>query len=187
MTRTQKHPQNAVERAVAELSPEDLEEFNSLVRANSAHRTIADWFGELGVKISVGQVATWWKRHRPRGKEMITLNAWAEQFRGADEDELLELSAGLTANLVKLLYAEYDAGAVSGNVKLQSLLEGIRELRQITEVISNRRQTRDEKESQFEGAIALRNYLIKTFGETSFEDPMLIAVEKFFEDKFSEN
>jgi hypothetical protein len=183
--RPQKYPQNAVEKAVAQLSPENLEEFNTLVRANSSHRAIAEWFEGLGIKISADQVATWWKRHRPRGKELITLNAWAEQFRGADEDELLELSAGLTANLVKILYADYEADNVSGNVKLQSLLEAIRELRQITDSIRNRRTERNEQEAMFAGAIALKEHLEKTFRQTSFSEPLALAVESYLSEKFS--
>lgn len=114
------------------------------------------------------------------------MSAFAREFRGCEPAELLELGAGVTATIVKLLYEDLDPTTASGNVKLQSILEALRELRQTSETITNQTQNKEQKALEFDGAIALRNYLIKVFKETSFEDPLMIAIEEFLVEAYGE-
>lgn len=174
-----------VDKALGQLPQEDIEEFQRMARANASRPELRDFLSERGFQMSLMAITTWWKRNRPTGKEVVALNTWAEQFRGADEDYLLELTAGLTGNLVKILYDEYDSDNVSGNVKLQSLLEAIRELRQITETITGKERQRQEEELTFNGAIALKTHLEKTFKNTSFAEPLALAIDSFLTETYS--
>jgi hypothetical protein len=183
---TKKLSQNRVDQALEKLSPQDLEDFQKLTRFNPKYSTVREWFKERGFEISHGSIGSWWAANKPRGKEAALVSGFAETFRGCEPSEMLELGAGVTATIIKLLYEDLDPTVASGNVKLQSILEALRELRQTSETIANQTQTKEREASEFDGAIALRNYLIKVFKETSFEDPLMIAIEEFLVEKFGE-
>lgn len=182
---THKSYRNKVDKSLQSLSEqgreEEIQEFYRLVRFNASYPELSEWFKTRGFEVNQSHVLTWWRSNRPRGEAAIAINAFTEKFQGQYPEELLETAVGVGAEMVRLLFEEIqaDPGSCSPNQKLQSLMEGIRELRQASESLSSRRSQKEAEALKFDGAMSLKLYLEKTFKNTSFEDPIKLAIDDF--------
>lgn len=170
-----KHPQSKVNKALAELSPDELEEWNQLVRFNANYPDLKTWLAEHGHEVSIQNLSTWWASNRPRGKEAIAVNTLSETYLGTDANGLLQMSASVTATLVnnlnKLLEQDLLESATVES-KLTNIVCLLRELRQASAELHKLETVGDRNGLLMAGAFQIAEELRTIFKGSPFEQAL---------------
>lgn len=167
-----KHPQSLVNKALSSLSENDLDEWSKLVRFNANYPDLQQWLAERGHQVSIQNLSTWWASNRPRGKEAIAINTLSEAYLGTDANGLLQMSAGISANLIdnlsQLLTDEYLESATIES-KLTCTVSLLRELRQASAELHKLETVGDRNALLMAGAFQIAEELRTIFKGSPFE------------------
>lgn len=170
-----KHPQSLVNKALSQLSADDLAEWNQLVRFNANYPDLQEWLAGRGHIVSIQNLSTWWATNRPRGNVAIAINSFSEQYIGADASGLLQMSVCLAASLLdrlqELLVDEYLESATIES-KLTNTVSLLRELRQAAAELQKLETVGDRNALLMAGAFQLAEELKTIFKGSPFEQAL---------------
>lgn len=169
-----KHPQSQVERALSTLSPDDLGEWNHLVRFNANYIQLQSWLAQRGVTVSLQTLSNWWAINRPRGSEAIAVNVLSEQFIGTDATSLLQMSAAIAARMIDELKTSLDhrLDAATVETRLTNFVGLLRELRQASSEIHKLDYIADRNALIAAGAFQMAEELRTIFKGSPFEQAL---------------
>lgn len=172
-----------VDKALQSLSPEAQAEWQRLCRFNPSYTQLINFLKEHDAegadRLHTEHLSNWWANNRPRGTEALALVTYAEQFQGQAPRNLLEMSVGITAKMVQILLDRLDIEQATNASKLYSVIELLKELRQASSELLKMTESEHAESLRFQGITELKLFLEKTFKDTSFEEPLKIAIDDF--------
>lgn len=168
---------------MAKLSQAQREEFDRLCFNNATYKALIDFLAEcnaISEPISCENMSNWWNRARPIGSQALQSNQFIRQYLGQAPNNLLEVSAGVTADLIERLINNLSIESVSNTGQLEALVNLTRELRQSSAELIRQRSEADTEALKFDGSQALAKFLSDTFKDTSFEAALAEAILAFY-------
>lgn len=174
-----KKTQNQIDKILFNLEESDANYFFKMCRFNANYCELQEWLlKKSGEKVPLSRISNWFKYNRPTGTQAIILNEIMEQYENINPHSLLNISAGITANLIvrlnELVQIELDKASTA--TKLTNLVELLKELRQISNDLKQTSQLNDVDEIYKSGMIALANELIILFKKSPNYRQISVAI-----------
>lgn len=158
---TRKHPQNAVDRLLLQLSADVGTEFQRVARHNTNAADMQRWLNEQAVeanlsdRVSVSSCQNWREANFPPAAQAQIINALAGTYAGTDPAAALELALGVASGLVDLLVNQLTPerleGASASSLLYQTSLL-LKEIRASAGALQSLQYIRDRRALELAGA-----------------------------------
>ena len=179
-----KNPQSKIDRALNKMSDAENQEFRQMIRSNTNYQFLERWFENLGYKISQQNLSDWWRKNRPLGAEARMVNALTETYLGIDSEKLLHMGAAIAAkslNLIEESLTESPLSGMSEEVRAQTMVQLLKELRQTSTVIKEAETNQSQKALILLGAQYVETELLETFKDSPFLEALATAIAGVFD------
>jgi hypothetical protein len=179
MTSNRKRPQSKVDRALSSLSPEDKEEWEKLLDCNANYSQLARWLKEKGHDVSGQNLSVWYISNRPRGEDAIIVNQLTAKYDGVKPEQALQLSIGITTQLITAIYNELETGKlqVTDFQRLTAIASLIRELNLSSRNMQKLEFDKDTENLVKLGSLEMAEVLREIFKESAFIDALEEGIE----------